>query len=114
MVPRLRRRHTPALGLSLVACALLLVGCGDGRSETVERLTGILNAGQSEDAAQCEATLLYESEMSDDGVVRMAFGVGSNTAMDDDFDLEEIASDLSDDDQDAFREIAEEFADCMD
>lgn len=110
----MRRLFTPALRLSLVACPLLLLGCGDGRSETVERLTGILNAGQSEDAAQCEAALLHESEMSDDGVLGVALGVASNTAMDDDLDLEEIASDLSEDDQDAFREIAEEFADCMD
>lgn len=110
----MRRLRTPALRLSLVASPLLLFGCGDGRSENVERLTGILNAGQTEDAAQCEAAVLNESEMSDDGVLRVALGVASNTAMEDDFNLEEIASDLSADDQDAFRRIAQEFADCMD
>ena len=114
MVSWLTHPRTSAQGLSVVACAALLFGCGEGRSETVVRLTGILNVGQSEGAAQCEAELLHESKMSDDGVLRVAFGVGSNTAMDDGFDLEEITSDLSDDDQDAFREIAEEFADCID
>ena len=101
--------------LVLVACAfLLLVGCEGDRSGSVESLTDILGAGQSPDAAQCQADLLHESEMSDEGVLKVAFGVGSNTAMDDGFDLEEIASDLSSDDQDAFRDIVIEFAACTD
>ena len=101
--------------LLALACALLLMSaCGDARSETVQSLTGILRVGQPQDVAQCQATLLHESEMSDEGVLQVAFGVGSNTAMDDGFGLDEIATDLSDDDQDAFREIVNEFAACTD
>lgn len=80
----------------------------------MDSLTGILRAGQSEAAAQCESELLHGSEMSDEGVMKIAIGVGSNTAMDDDFDLDEVASDLSDHDRTAFRKIAEEFTRCMD
>jgi hypothetical protein len=97
------------------ACALLLISaCGDDRSETVQSLTGILRVGQSHDAAQCQANLLHESKMSDEGVLKVAFGVGSNTAMEDGFDLDEIATDLSADDEGAFREIVDEFAACTD
>jgi len=98
-----------------VACALLSVSaCGDSRSGTAESLTEMLKIGQPDEAARCQAALLHESEMSDEGVVKVAFGVGSNTAMDDGFDLDEIAADLSEDDQDAFREIADAFATCSD
>ncbi len=93
-------------------CALMLFGCGDSRSGTVESLTAILRLGQPDDVAQCQAVLLHESEMSDEGVLKVAFGVGSNTAMEDGFDVDEIASDLSDDDQDAYRDIADEFTAC--
>ena len=97
------------------ACALLLIpACGNHRSETVQSLTGILRVGQSHEAAQCQANLLHESVMSDEGVLKVAFGVGSNTAMDDGFDLDEVATDLSDDDQEAFGEIVDEFAACTD
>lgn len=99
----------------LIAAGLLLVfGCSDSRGTAAESVTGLLGAGQSDEAAQCEAELLHESQLSDEGVVKVAVGVGSNTAMDDSFDLDEIAADLSGDDRDAFEEIADEFAECMD
>jgi hypothetical protein len=93
---------------------LLLSGCQGGRSETVESLIGMLRVGQSGDAAECQAALLDESEVSDEGVLHVALGVASNNAMDDDFELAEISEDLSGEDQDAFREIVDEFADCAD
>ncbi len=96
------------------ACLVGTLGCASDRSEVAKGLTGVLRVGQSEDAAQCEAALLEGSDLSDEGVVKVALGVGSNTAMEDKFDLDEIAEDLSADDQEAFRGIADEFADCMD
>jgi hypothetical protein len=96
------------------ACLVGMLGCASDRSEVAKGLTGLLQVGQSEDAAQCEAALLEDSDLSDEGVVKVALGVGSNTAMDDKFDLDEIAEDLSADDKEAFRGIAAEFADCMD
>lgn len=101
--------------MTAAACAIaVLFGCVGGRGGEVESLTDVLTVGQSEHAAECQAALLQESDMSDEGVVKFAFGVGSNNAMDDDFDLQEIAADLSDDDRDAFNEIADEFEACMD
>lgn len=97
----------------LAAFALLLSGC-QSENEPDPALIRILTVGQSQEAAECEARLLTESDMSDEGAMRMAVGVGSNTAMDDDFDLDEIASDLSDDDRAAFRRIAAAFTDCLD
>lgn len=80
----------------------------------MENSTGLLGVGQSDEAAECQADLLRESQLSDEGVVKVAVGVGSNTAMDDSFALDEITSDLSDDDRQAFSKIADEFAQCMD
>ena len=102
------------LRASFACAALLISACGGGRSGSVESLTRMLRAGQSDDAAQCQAMVLRESQMSDEGVLKVAFGVGSNTAMDDDFDLDEIAADLSGDDQVAFGKVADEFDACTD
>lgn len=106
---------TNVLGHLLIATGVLLTsGCVGGRGDAVESTTRLLEAGQSDKAARCETDLLIESQLSDEGVLKVAVGVGSNTAMDDAFNLDEIAADLSDDDREAFREIADEFAECMD
>jgi hypothetical protein len=103
------------MGRLLIATSVLLTsGCVGGRGDAVEATTRLLKAGQSEEAAECESDLLTKSQLSDEGVLKVAVGVGSNTAMDDAFNLDEIAADLSGDDREAFREIADEFAECMD
>ena len=99
----------------LGACAaVLLSGCGGANEPASGGVRSLLTVGQSEEAAECEAELLEESGMSDEGAVKVAVGVGSNTAMDDDFDLDEIVSDLSGEDRREFEKVAKAFEDCLD
>jgi hypothetical protein len=99
--------------LSTSCLLLLLFACG-GRSLTIEEIAAHLSTVESNpDVAQCEATVLYGSEMSDSGIRQFVLGLGFPNDLDGELDIQEIMSDLDEEDQAAFQAVIEDYVACI-
>ena len=96
------------------SCLLLLVFACGGRSLTIEQIADQLSTVESDpDVAQCEATVLHGSEMSDSGIRRLILGLGFPNNLDGEIDVQEVMSDLDDEDQVAFQAAIEDYVSCI-
>lgn len=99
--------------LSTSCLLLVLLACG-GRSLTIEQIADQLSTVEADpDVVQCEATILYGSEISDNGIRQIVLGMGFPNDLDGKLDLQEVMSDLDDEDQGAFQAVFEDYASCI-